>query len=110
MVPVLFSKIQEMFKSADWKQRHAALMAISQSGEGCEAQMEKDLTNIVNMITTNFSDPHPRVRWAAINTVGQMSTDFGPGLQTKLHATVLTLTLSLSLTLTLPLTLSRTLT
>ena len=35
MVPVLFSKIQEMFKSADWKQRHAALMAISQSGEGC---------------------------------------------------------------------------
>ena len=41
MVPVLFSKIQEMFKSADWKQRHAALMAISQSGEGCEAQMEK---------------------------------------------------------------------
>ena len=72
--------------------------------------MEKDLTNIVNMITTNFSDPHPRVRWAAINTVGQMSTDFGPGLQTKLHATVLTLTLTLTLALTLTVTLTLTLT
>ena len=51
--------------------------------------MEKDLENIVGMIVANFSDPHPRVRWAAINTVGQMSTDFGPGLQTKLHGTVL---------------------
>jgi len=89
MVPVLFSKIQEMFKSADWKQRHAALMAISQSGEGCEQQMEKDLENIVGMIVQNFADAHPRVRWAAINTVGQMSTDFGPGLQTKLHGVVL---------------------
>ena len=51
--------------------------------------MEKDLENIVGMIVANFSDPHPRVRWAAINTVGQMSTDFGPGLQTKLHSVVL---------------------
>jgi hypothetical protein len=89
MVPVLFAKITEMFKSQDWKQRHAALMAISQSGEGCEQQMEKDLPNIVGMIVQHFTDPHPRVRWAAINTVGQMSTDFGPGLQTKLHGVVL---------------------
>ena len=89
MVPVLFSKIQEMFKSADWKQRHAALMAISQSGEGCMEQMRSELDNIVTMIVQHFGDPHPRVRWAAINTVGQMSTDFGPGMQTSLHQVVM---------------------
>lgn len=87
MVPVLFAHIQEYFKS-DWKHRHAALMAISQSGEGCEKQMAKELGSIVGMIVNHFGDEHPRVRWAAINAVGQMSTDFGPDLQEQLHSTV----------------------
>jgi len=89
MMPILSKQIQEWFPSDDWKQRHAALMAISQSGEGCEAQMAKQLENIVKVIVTKFIDPHPRVRWAAINTIGQMSTDFGPQIQIKLHDTVL---------------------
>ena len=41
------------------------------------------------MIVEHFADVHPRVRWAAINTVGQMCTDFGPNLQADLHALVL---------------------
>jgi HEAT repeat protein len=89
MMPVLFGVIQEWFPSEDWKRRHAALMAISQSGEGCEAQMAKQLELIVTTIVTRFGDQHPRVRWAAINTIGQMSTDFGPALQAKLHSCVL---------------------
>jgi len=89
MMPVLFGIIQEWFPSDDWKKRHAALMAISQSGEGCEAQMAKQLEPIVTTIVTRFGDAHPRVRWAAINTIGQMSTDFGPQLQAKLHSCVL---------------------
>ena len=89
MVPVLFEKIQQLIKSADWKHRHAALMAIIQSGEGCEKQMAQNLEQILRMIVEHFGDAHPRVRWAAINTVGQMCTDFGPGLQTDLHALVL---------------------
>uniref|UniRef100_A0A7S3C1U5 TOG domain-containing protein n=1 Tax=Haptolina ericina TaxID=156174 RepID=A0A7S3C1U5_9EUKA len=87
MVPVLFEHITEFFKG-NWKQRHAALMAISQSGEGCEKQMAKNLDQIVKMIVQHFGDQHPRVRWAAINAVGQMSTDFGPELQEQLHETV----------------------
>jgi NAD(P)-dependent dehydrogenase (short-subunit alcohol dehydrogenase family) len=89
MVPVLFEQIQQLIKSADWKHRHAALMAISQSGEGCEKQMASNLEQIIRMIVEHFTDAHPRVRWAAINTVGQMSTDFGPGLQAELHSLVL---------------------
>jgi len=89
MVDVLFGHIRELLKSPDWKQRHAALMAISQSGEGCEKQMKKQLEQIVHSIVAHFGDAHPRVKWAAINTVGQMCTDFGPELQNKLHALVL---------------------
>ena len=89
MVPVLFEHIQKLMKSQDWKQRHASLMAISQSGEGCEKQMAQNLEQILQMIVAMFSDPHPRVRWAAINTVGQMCTDFGPDLQRRHHALVL---------------------
>jgi len=88
MVPVLFEKIQQLIKSSDWKHRHAALMAISQSGEGCEKQMAANLTQIITMIVGHFRDAHPRVRWAAINTVGQMCTDFGPALQESLHQLV----------------------
>jgi len=85
MVPVLFAKVQELIRSTEWKHRHAALMAISQSGEGCSEQMKNNLNDIVKMIVDHFGDAHPRVRWAAINTVGQMCTDFGPGLQNLLH-------------------------
>lgn len=32
-----------------------------------------------------MSDPHPRVRWAACNAVGQLASDFGPDLQIHFH-------------------------
>ena len=89
VVPVLFERIQVLIKSENWKHRHAALMAISQSGEGCEAEMRAMLEQIITMVAGHFTDPHPRVRWAAINTVGQMCTDFGPKLQEDLHQIVL---------------------
>lgn len=37
---------------------------------------------------TYLQDPHPRVRYAACNAIGQMSTDFAPVLQKQFHATV----------------------
>lgn len=41
------------------------------------------------MVLNSFQDPHPRVRWAAINAVGQLSTDLGPELQVQYHQRVL---------------------
>ena len=73
MLPVLNACVDEMVSSADWKQRHAALIAISQSGEGCEEQMMPHLGAIVTKVVAHFGDAHPRVRWAAINTIGQAS-------------------------------------
>lgn len=75
----------------DWKYRHAALTCISQIAEGCEKQMkqQKHLELIVDQVAARFGDPHPRVRWAAINAMGQLETDLGPDLQNQFHAKVL---------------------
>lgn len=51
--------------------------------------MIKNLVQIVNMVLNSFQYPHPRVRWAAINAIGQLSTDLGPDLQVQYHQRVL---------------------
>lgn len=63
-------------------------MAISAVGEGCYKQMETLLPDIVNTVLPFLTDPHPRVRYAACNAVGQLSSDFAPGFQKKFHARV----------------------
>jgi hypothetical protein len=51
--------------------------------------MLKNLEQVVSMILNGFQHPHPRVRWAAINAIGQLSTDLGPDLQVHYHQQVL---------------------
>jgi importin-5 len=73
---------------SSWQHRHAALLAISQIGEGCQRQIEAKLGQVISMAISRFADPHPRVRWAAINCIGQMCTDFGPRIQEDFHAQI----------------------
>ena len=40
------------------------------------------------LIILHYRDEHPRVRYAACNALGQMSTDFQPNLQKAYHDTV----------------------
>lgn len=58
-------------------------------GDGFVQVMTKNLGPVVDMVLNSFRDPHPRVRWAAINTIGQLSTDLGPVLQQDYHQRVL---------------------
>lgn len=51
--------------------------------------MVKNLEQVVKMVLNSFQHPHPRVRWAAINAIGQLSTDLGPDLQIQFHQHVL---------------------
>jgi len=81
MVPVLFSLLPNMFSHSDWRYRHTGLISISIIGEGCSKVIQPNLSEIVKSILPFMRDAHPRVRWAACNTVGQMSTDFGPEFQ-----------------------------
>jgi len=49
----------------------------------------RTLTSLRAQIALRFVDEHPRVRWAAINAMGQLETDLGPDLQNAYHARVL---------------------
>ena len=46
-----------MMSQADWKCRHAALMAISAAGEGCHKQMESYLGQIMDAVMQFVNDP-----------------------------------------------------
>lgn len=89
ILPHVISNIPNMLNNPDWKYRHAALMAISAAGEGCHKQMEAMLDNIMQGVLKYLMDPHPRVRYAACNAIGQMATDFAPTFEKKYHESVI---------------------
>ncbi|KAA8499564.1 Importin-5 [Porphyridium purpureum] len=90
VLPIAFTLIPQFLNNADsWTHRHAGLLALSQIGEGCERQIEDQLGHVIALALQRFGDPHPRVRWAAINCVGQMCTDFGPRIQREFHGQIL---------------------
>jgi importin-5 len=89
ILPHIVSNIPTMLNNPDWRYRHAALMAISAAGEGCHKQMESMLDNIMQGVLKYLLDPHPRVRYAACNAIGQMATDFAPTFEKKYHESVI---------------------
>lgn len=89
LLPTAMTVLTPMLNSANWMERHAALMAISAMGEGCMKHMMPMLDQIVDGVLNFLGDSHPRVRYAAINGLGQMANDFSPTFEKKFHATVL---------------------
>ncbi|XP_055814578.1 uncharacterized protein LOC129884270 isoform X3 [Solanum dulcamara] len=89
IVPVASEQLPAYLAAPEWQKHHAALIALAQIAEGCSKVMIKNLEHVVNMVLNSFQDPHPRVRWAAINAIGQLSTDLGPDLQVQYHNRVL---------------------
>ncbi|CAN4091783.1 unnamed protein product [Withania somnifera] len=89
IVPVASEQLPPYLAAPEWQKHHAALIAFAHIAEGCSKIMIKNLEQVVNMVLSCFQDPHPRVRWAAINAIGQLSTDLGPDLQVQYHSRVL---------------------
>ncbi|XP_073141083.1 uncharacterized protein [Henckelia pumila] len=89
IVPVVSEQLPGYLSAPEWQKQHAALIALAQIAEGCSKVMIKNLEQVVNMVLNSFQNPHPRVRWAAINAIGQLSTDLGPDLQVQYHQKVL---------------------
>jgi hypothetical protein len=83
-----FSWLPRMMLSDAWRDRHAALMAISAISEGCRDLMVGELNKVLELVVPALRDPHPRVRWAGCNALGQMSTDFAGTMQEKYHQIV----------------------
>ncbi|MFS7907565.1 putative TOG domain, importin beta family [Helianthus anomalus] len=89
IVPVASELLPSYLAAPEWQKHNAALVALAQIAEGCSKVMIKNLEQVVTMVLNSFQDPHPRVRWAAINAIGQLSTDLGPNLQVQYHQRVL---------------------
>jgi hypothetical protein len=89
VLPPTFTWLPRMIASGSWRDRHAALMAISAISEGCQELMEGELDKVLDLVVPALRDVHPRVRWAGCNALGQMSTDFKGTMQTKYHQIVL---------------------
>lgn len=87
--PIVLEHVPGMVQHQDWKRRYVGAMSISMIGEGCGKVLKPHLAQVVGLILPLFSDPHPRVRWAAANTAGQMSSDFGPKFQRQFHADII---------------------
>ena len=90
ILPPTFQWLPRMMTSTAWRDRHAALMAISAISEGCRDLMVGELDKVLDLVVPALRDSHPRVRWAGCNALGQMSTDFSGTMQTKYHNIVLT--------------------
>ena len=89
LLPVTFTWLPRMMHSASWRDRHAALMAISAISEGCRDLMLSELDKVLELVVPALKDPHPRVRFAGCNALGQMSTDFAGSMQENFHQVVL---------------------
>lgn len=89
LLPVAFTWLPRMIVSASWRDRHASLMAISAISEGCRELMVGELDKVLELVVPTLRDPHPRVRYAGCNALGQMSTDFAGTMQEKYHQVVL---------------------
>ncbi|PSC74524.1 ARM repeat-containing [Micractinium conductrix] len=82
LLPVLMA-------DGDWKKRHAALITIAQIAEGCVKVFVKQTDALTALCLQGTTDPHPKVRWASCQALGQLCTDLGPELQEEQHAKVL---------------------
>ncbi|XP_026818169.1 importin-5-like [Rhopalosiphum maidis] len=85
MLPHIISNVSSMLDNPCWKNRHAALMAISAVGEGCHKQMLAIFPEILDRILIFSQDPHPRVRYSMCNAIVQMAADFSPTFQKVFH-------------------------
>lgn len=89
LLPPTFNWLPRMMNSSQWRDRHAALMAISAISEGCRELMVGELDKVLDLVIPALRDAHPRVRWAGCNALGQMSTDFAGTMQEKYHQVVI---------------------
>ena len=89
VLPATFTWLPRMMVSSEWRDRHAALMAISAVSEGCRDLMIAELDKVLELVLPALRDPHPRVRYAGCNAIGQMSTDFASTVQEKYHQLIL---------------------
>ena len=87
-LPILSVIVQEsMAMENDWRYKNAALMAFSQVGEYID-DIEK-ISVMVPIVTQHLEHPNPKIRYAALHCIGQISDDMTEDFQERYGAEVL---------------------
>jgi hypothetical protein len=98
----LFQYLPSMVQSTVWRERQAALMALSSAAEGCVDVLIDQIPKILDMILPSLQDDHPRVQYACCNALGQISTDFADVIQRTAGDRVLPALISMLTTKSVP--------
>nr|GMD58287.1 importin-5-like [Ipomoea batatas] len=77
--------LAEYIKDDDWRKRYAAVTAVGLITPGCSKTLIQYLDVSMETIMELVTDLHPRVRWAAIHTIGEFSIYLCPHLQEQYH-------------------------
>lgn len=84
-LPCSLQIIDSLLQEPEWLKQHVALMGLSQVLEIVPAEMSI-LSDIVQRILIHCNPKcHVRVAYAAINALGQLSSDHGPLFQSEFH-------------------------
>ncbi len=76
MLPLISSVIPSFINHEDWRYRHAGILAIGITAEGVQRVITPDqVRDLLALVMSRATDPHPRVRWAVMNSLGHMAND-----------------------------------
>ncbi|KAH0648316.1 hypothetical protein KY285_033564 [Solanum tuberosum] len=89
IVPCCAVGLFDLFHDQNWRIRHAAVTAIGLISEGCSKALLLEMEKLVQTIVKLIHDEHPRVCWAKIRTIGQLSTYLSPCFQEQYHQQLL---------------------
>lgn len=89
VLPRITKILPSLMASPKWEQRYAGITAIAAIAEGCHAQMQKALPDVVRQVLVFTKDSHGRVRYAASNCLGQLAIDFQEKFTKLAHAEVI---------------------
>eukprot|EP00835_Amoeboradix_gromovi_P000319 NODE_11_length_46995_cov_0.451872.p2 type:complete len:788 gc:universal NODE_11_length_46995_cov_0.451872:18568-20931(+) len=89
LLPMVMNSLNSMLNDSKWNVRYGAFMCLSSIAEGCISSLTEEMDELVALITKYFTDPNPRVRFAAAHCIGQLATDLAPDLSEIYHSSIM---------------------
>ncbi|WWC63313.1 uncharacterized protein I303_105913 [Kwoniella dejecticola CBS 10117] len=95
ILPALSSQVESLLAQPDWRCRYCALVAIAAVAEGCLEELQPRIRDVLTIISPTAKDPHPRVRYAFLQCLGQLCSDCEGIMQREYQNDVLQVCLQL---------------
>lgn len=86
-LPLLSQAVQNCMAGDEWKKKNAALMAFSQVGEYIEDV--ETISAMVPVVLAHLNHANPKIRYAALHCIGQISDDMTEDFQERFGGDVL---------------------